>query len=125
MNRFGCNGMTGRDQVDLMGDHDLVCDVDRCVARERALMTDEDRPTYRDVQPEISVEGRYQVERVADRLADQLLEGFSNRILVIRVPISSFKFRNKTSSTPVISCSTAGIPCALTRPPRSPAGETR
>ena len=50
------NGVTGRDQVDFVGDHDPVRDVDGSVAGEHALVTDEGGPADGDVQPVIRVE---------------------------------------------------------------------
>jgi hypothetical protein len=43
--------VAGRDEVDLVRDHDLVGDVDRSVTGERALVADEDGPTNGDIQP--------------------------------------------------------------------------
>jgi hypothetical protein len=48
--------VTGRDQVDFVGDHDPVRDVDGSVAGEHALVTDEGGPADGDVQPVIRVE---------------------------------------------------------------------
>src|SRR6185437_584341 len=55
-------GMTSRDEVDLVSDHDLVCDVNGCVARERAFVADEDCAADRDVQPMVGIERRDQRE---------------------------------------------------------------
>src|SRR5580658_2975325 len=71
--------VTGRDQVDLVGDHDLVSDVDGSVSGEHALVTYEDGPTDGDVQPVIRIEGRDEVERVTNGLADQFFEDFPDR----------------------------------------------
>ena len=79
----GFNRMTGRDQVDLRCDHDLVRDVDGSVAFEHAMVTDEDGLADGDVQPVIRVEGRDEREGVANGLADQLLESRPNRLRFI------------------------------------------
>lgn len=70
----GSNGMTSRDQVDLVSDHDSVGDVDGCVAGKRAFVADEDGLTDGDVQPVVAIEGRDEIETVANGLADQLFE---------------------------------------------------
>jgi hypothetical protein len=61
---FGLHGMTRRDQVDLVSDHHLVCDVDSSVTREHAVVTDEDGPPDSDVQAAIRIEGRDERESV-------------------------------------------------------------
>jgi hypothetical protein len=53
----GLDGVTGRDQVDLVGDQDVVCDVDGSVTGEDALVTDADGPADRDGQPVVGGEG--------------------------------------------------------------------
>jgi hypothetical protein len=49
--------VAGRYQVDPVGDHHLVRDVDGSVSREHALVTDEDGRTDGYVQPIVRIEG--------------------------------------------------------------------
>lgn len=78
------NGVAGRHEIDLVGDHHLVCDRDGCMTGERTLIANEDRTTHRDVQPVIGIEGRDEMKRLSDGLAYQLLEGPSDLVVVVR-----------------------------------------
>jgi hypothetical protein len=78
--RRGLDGMAGGDQVDLVGDHHVVADVDRRVAGERASVADEDRPADCDVAPVVGVEGRDHRDALADRPSDQLFERGAHRV---------------------------------------------
>ena len=70
------NGMSGGNQIDFVGDHDVVGDIDGGVTRERALGTNEDPSTDGDVEAVVRVKGGDQDETVADGRTDELLEGF-------------------------------------------------
>jgi hypothetical protein len=52
------SGSFGCDQIDLVGNHHLVPNVDVPVPGEHALVTDEDLLTDGDIQPVVAIEGR-------------------------------------------------------------------